>query len=201
MYFVNEFADGLHRQSRDNFNRNWLDLSGAIADSVGPRLGRDAAVNVDMIRKAAIAALKAMQPVNEIQTMRVEVMKLSRQVDEQTKEKLEDKQREFYLREQMRTIQKELGDAEEGADMDDLRAAIEKAGMPEEALTQARKYGWAGDDEAHWQWVRRLVTLVDHADYYLVLPWHFKDSILRREKEFLAGGGKFIFPFPEIEII
>ncbi len=38
-------------------------------------------------------------------------------------------------------------------------------------------------------------------DYFLVLPWHFKDGILRREKEFLAGGGKFIFPFPEIEII
>ena len=38
-------------------------------------------------------------------------------------------------------------------------------------------------------------------DYFLVLPWHFKDGILRREKEFLASGGKFIFPFPEIEIV
>lgn len=38
-------------------------------------------------------------------------------------------------------------------------------------------------------------------DYFLVLPWHFKDGILRREKEYLASGGKFIFPFPEIEII
>jgi hypothetical protein len=38
-------------------------------------------------------------------------------------------------------------------------------------------------------------------DYYLVLPWHFKEGILRREKEYLASGGKFIFPFPEIEII
>ena len=38
-------------------------------------------------------------------------------------------------------------------------------------------------------------------DYFLVLPWHFKDGILRREQEYLAGGGKFIFPFPEIEII
>jgi hypothetical protein len=38
-------------------------------------------------------------------------------------------------------------------------------------------------------------------DYYLVLPWHFKDGILKREKEFLKNGGKFIFPFPEIEII
>jgi hypothetical protein len=38
-------------------------------------------------------------------------------------------------------------------------------------------------------------------DYYLVLPWHFKDGIVRREEEFLSVGGKLIFPFPEIEII
>ena len=38
-------------------------------------------------------------------------------------------------------------------------------------------------------------------DYFLVLPWHFKEGILRREKEYLANGGKFIFPFPEIEIV
>ena len=38
-------------------------------------------------------------------------------------------------------------------------------------------------------------------DYFLVLPWHFKEGILRREKEFLASGGRMIFPFPEIEII
>lgn len=38
-------------------------------------------------------------------------------------------------------------------------------------------------------------------DYFLVLPWHFKNNIMAREKEFLANGGKFIFPLPEIEII
>jgi hypothetical protein len=38
-------------------------------------------------------------------------------------------------------------------------------------------------------------------DYFLVLPWHFKDSILSREEEFISNGGKFIFPLPEIEII
>jgi hypothetical protein len=38
-------------------------------------------------------------------------------------------------------------------------------------------------------------------DYYLVLPWHFKEGILRREKEFLNAGGKMILPFPEIEIV
>jgi hypothetical protein len=38
-------------------------------------------------------------------------------------------------------------------------------------------------------------------DYFLVLPWHFKEGILVREQEFIAKGGKMIFPFPEIEII
>jgi hypothetical protein len=38
-------------------------------------------------------------------------------------------------------------------------------------------------------------------DYFLVLPWHFKDNIIEREKEFLANGGKLIFPLPNIEII
>ncbi|MDB5635987.1 MAG: methyltransferase [Bradyrhizobium sp.] len=38
-------------------------------------------------------------------------------------------------------------------------------------------------------------------DYFLVLPWHFKEGILKREQAFLDGGGKMIFPFPEIEII
>ena len=39
----------------------------------------------------------------------------------------------------------------------------------EAALLQARSRGWAGENEAHWIWVRRLVTLVDHADHYLGL--------------------------------
>ena len=67
--------------SRDNFNRNWLDLSGAVAERVGRRLSRDGAANVDLIRKAAVAALKAMEPANELQTMRVEILKLSIDAD------------------------------------------------------------------------------------------------------------------------
>jgi GDPmannose 4,6-dehydratase len=38
-------------------------------------------------------------------------------------------------------------------------------------------------------------------DYLLVLPWHFKNEILEREKKFLDEGGQFIFPFPHFEII
>ncbi len=38
-------------------------------------------------------------------------------------------------------------------------------------------------------------------DYFLVLPWHFKEGIARREKAFLKSGGKLLFPLPEIEVI
>jgi thiol-disulfide isomerase/thioredoxin len=38
-------------------------------------------------------------------------------------------------------------------------------------------------------------------DYFLVLPWHFKNSIVERESAFLLNGGKFIFPLPYIEIV
>ncbi len=37
-------------------------------------------------------------------------------------------------------------------------------------------------------------------DYYLVLPWHFKEEFIKREKEFIIKGGKLIFPLPEMEL-
>ena len=38
-------------------------------------------------------------------------------------------------------------------------------------------------------------------DYFLVMPWHFKNHILEREQAYLLNGGKMIFPLPEIEIV
>lgn len=40
----------------------------------------------------------------------------------------------------------------------------------------------------------------ERPDYFLVLPWHFRNEFLERESEYLESGGKFIFPLPEIEI-
>lgn len=38
-------------------------------------------------------------------------------------------------------------------------------------------------------------------DYFLVLPWHFREGIVQREYDFLRRGGGLIFPLPEIEIV
>jgi ATP-dependent Lon protease len=71
---------------------------------------------------------------------RLEVLKLSREIDERTKESMEAKSREHMLRERMAAIQKELGDDEEGkAELAELEKAIAEAGMPEEVEKQARK--------------------------------------------------------------
>lgn len=41
----------------------------------------------------------------------------------------------------------------------------------------------------------------DHPDYFLVLPWFFRQEFLDREKEYLISGGKMIFPLPRLEIV
>ncbi|QJE72134.1 endopeptidase La [Aerophototrophica crusticola] len=71
---------------------------------------------------------------------RIEVMRLTKEISQQTKENVDKRQREYLLREQLRTIQKELGEADEKAtEVEELSQAIDKAKMPEEVEAQARK--------------------------------------------------------------
>ncbi len=71
---------------------------------------------------------------------RIEVLRISRDIGQQAKETMEARQREHLLREHLRTIQKELGEGEEGnAEIAELDKSIAKAGMPEEVEAHARK--------------------------------------------------------------
>ncbi len=71
---------------------------------------------------------------------RIEVMRVSNEIGRQTKETMDEKQREYFLREQMRTIQKQLGEEDEkAAEIAELSEAITKAEMPEEVEQHARK--------------------------------------------------------------
>ena len=71
---------------------------------------------------------------------RIEVLKVSREIDERTRESIGDANRKHLLREQMRAIQKELGEGDEGAaEVAELERAIADAKMPEEVEKHARK--------------------------------------------------------------
>jgi ATP-dependent Lon protease len=76
----------------------------------------------------------------ELLTRRIAVLKVSREVDERTRESIGDANRKHLLREQMRTIQKELGEEDDdSAELAELEKAIAEAGMPEEVEKHARK--------------------------------------------------------------
>ncbi|MGH8631609.1 MAG: LON peptidase substrate-binding domain-containing protein, partial [Burkholderiales bacterium] len=71
---------------------------------------------------------------------RIEVLKVSHEIDQKTKEALEERSREVLLREQMKAIQKQLGETDDNAEeLVELAKAIDQAKMPEEADKQAKK--------------------------------------------------------------
>src|SRR5689334_6250181 len=71
---------------------------------------------------------------------RVEVLRLSKEIGDKTKKEFDERQREHVLREQMRQIQKELGESEDtAAEIEELKKAIEEAGFPEETLKYVKK--------------------------------------------------------------
>jgi ATP-dependent Lon protease len=76
----------------------------------------------------------------DLLTHRIEVLKVSREIAERTKGSIEEGNRKHVLREQMRQIQKELGEDDEGAaELAELEKAIAEAQMPEEVEKVARK--------------------------------------------------------------
>jgi ATP-dependent Lon protease len=84
---------------------------------------------------------RRLERVSEMLAYRIEVLRLSRQISEQTKGKIDDRQREFLLREQMKTIQKELGEGEDARaqEIAELAKKIAEAKMPPEVEEHAKR--------------------------------------------------------------
>jgi C-methyltransferase C-terminal domain len=45
------------------------------------------------------------------------------------------------------------------------------------------------------------MLLQDKPDYVVILPWNFRDEIIRQQRGFLASGGRFVVPIPDLEIV
>ena len=102
---------------------------------------------------------------------RIEVLRISKEIDERTKASVDERQREFMLREQMKTIQKELGEGEDGsgAEIEDLKKAVAEAGMPEEiekhVTKELKRLARMPDSSTEYSMARTYL------DWFIDLPW------------------------------
>ena len=101
---------------------------------------------------------------------RIEVLKVSRQIDERTREAFDERQKEAVLRERLKQIQKELGDTDtSSAELEDLKKAVKDAGMPAEVAEQAereiKRLERMPDGAAEYSMTR------NYLDWLLAMPW------------------------------
>jgi len=101
---------------------------------------------------------------------RVGVLRISREIGEKTKKQFDERQREHVLREQMRQIQKELGEGEEAeSEIAELKKSIDAAGMPEEvhkhAVKELKRLQRMGEGSAEGAMLRTYLEWLSE------LPW------------------------------
>ncbi len=116
-----------------------------------------------------------------------EVISLSQKIREEISEKIDKEQREYYLRQQLKAIQKELGEVDEKTkEVEELREKIKEAGMPEEveevALKEVSKLERIPPGMPEYTVVRNYI------DWLLALPWarETKDNLdLKRAQKTL----------------
>ena len=116
-----------------------------------------------------------MEKVSRHLAERIEVLRLSKEIGQQTKATFDERQREAILREQMATIQRQLGEGDgKGQEVAELNEAIAKAKMPAEAESQARKeirrYERMPEAAAEAGMVR------SYLDWLIELPWSLPDE-------------------------
>jgi ATP-dependent Lon protease len=81
-----------------------------------------------------------LERLNQHLAKEIEVQQLRTKIQSEVQDQVQQSQRDYYLREQMKAIQKELGDVDEGQrEIEDLRKKIDDAGMPEDVKKEATK--------------------------------------------------------------
>ena len=147
-----------------------VEQPGALADLIANFLDLKAEERQQILENLDVRS--RLEQVSQFLSYRIEVMKLSRKIGEQTKEVMDRRQREFLLREQLKAIQQELGEGEEGnnGELEALSHAIDEAELPTEVEAVARK---------EWRRLQRMPEgageygmVRSYVDAILALPWN-----------------------------
>jgi ATP-dependent Lon protease len=158
---------------------------GRFADLVVANIGlnvQDAQASLELLDPKA-----RLHKVNELLNKELEVLAVQAKIQSQAKEEMTKTQREYYLREQLRAIQQELGDVDEkAAEIQELRDKIEKARMPKEAEEEANKQ--LKKLEMMHAESMEASTVRNYLDWLVEMPWSIstRDSLdLKKAKKIL----------------
>ena len=146
-----------------------LESPAKLADLVAGYL--DIAATEKQVLLEELNLRKRLDALLEMIAHRIEVIHISQEIEQRTKASMGRREREFVLREQMRSIQKELGEdsGSHSAEMDELRKQIMDAEMPPEVAEQANKelkrLARMADSSAEYAMTRTYL------DWLVELPW------------------------------
>jgi len=153
-----------------------IEESGRLADYIATNLP-NLSVQGKQLVLGLTSARSRLEFLNTELAKELEVLELRTKIQSQVEEEVGKTQREYFLREQLRAIQKELGEADDSQrEIDELREQVEKAGLPEEARKEA--------DRELKRLQRMSPAAADYTvtrtylDWLVTLPW----NVLTTEK-------------------
>ncbi|MCP9455033.1 MAG: endopeptidase La [Nitrospira sp.] len=115
-----------------------LEDPGRLADMVASNLGLKVDVTQSVLE--VLDPLQRLRRVSEILAKEIEVLSMQQKIQAQAKGEMDKTQREYFLREQLKAIQKELGESDERTEeIAEFRKRIAEANMPEKVLKEAEK--------------------------------------------------------------
>ena len=150
-----------------------IDDAGRLADTIAAHLPLKLENKQSVLDLFAVD--KRLENLLEQLEHEVDILQVEKRIRGRVKRQMEKSQREYYLNEQVKAIQKELGDGEEGADMEELEKKIIAAKMPKEARKKAdsefKKLKLMSPMSAEATVVRNYI------DTLVALPWTKKTKI------------------------
>jgi len=117
---------------------NNIEKPGSLADFLAANLTLGLIEKQELLETFDV--IERLRKINQALAKQLEVLELSRKIHREVRSQIDKSQREFYLHEQLRAIQKELGETDgREAEIEELAKAVEKAGMPPEVLKEAHR--------------------------------------------------------------
>jgi ATP-dependent Lon protease len=150
-----------------------IDEPGRLADTIAAHLPLKLEQKQEVLEM--FAAKKRLEHLLTLIEGELDILQVEKRIRGRVKRQMEKSQREYYLNEQVKAIQKELGELEEGADLDDMEKRIKAAHMPKDARkkaeTEFKKLRLMSPMSAEATVVRNYI------DAIVSLPWKKKSKI------------------------